>query len=177
MATAWTKSPRSLPSTRSMRCPRPQLAKKRAALEKACGHKVHVISGVSGEGVNTVLRAMAKEINQRRAERADVAAQARPAPVPRTRAERQSVNFKAPAVPKARVVAPPPVKPVLPTTRKVEAAKPKAKAKAKPARKLGNAKVKTVAVKKKVHGSTGKAKARPKAQSKTAKRTQKTGRR
>src|SRR5476649_2767449 len=38
--------------------PPAQLAKKRAALEKACGHKVHVISGVSGEGIATVLRAM-----------------------------------------------------------------------------------------------------------------------
>jgi GTP-binding protein len=159
--------------------PETQLVRTRAALEKACSHKVHVISGVSGAGVNTVLRAMAKEINQRRAERADVAAHARPASVPRTRAERQSVNFKAPAVPKARVVAPPPVKPVLPTTRKVETAKPKAKAKtkAKSGRKLGNAKVKTVAMKKKVRGSIGKAKARPKTQSKTRKRTQKTGRR
>ncbi len=31
--------------------PEAQLAKKRAALEKACGHKVHVISGVTGEGI------------------------------------------------------------------------------------------------------------------------------
>src|SRR6201986_447075 len=65
--------------------PEAQLAKKRAALEKACGHKVHVISGVSGEGINTVLRAMAREINRRRTERADMAADVRPAPVPRTR--------------------------------------------------------------------------------------------
>ena len=36
--------------------------KKRAALEKACGHKVFVISGVSGEGVDEVLRALAREI-------------------------------------------------------------------------------------------------------------------
>jgi GTP-binding protein len=159
--------------------PEAQLAKKRAALEKACGHKVHVISGVSGAGVNTVLRAMAKEINQRRAERADVAAHARPAPVPRTRAERQSVNFKAPAVPKARIVAPQPVKPVRAAAPKVETVKSKTapKAKAKSTRKFGNAKVKTVAVKKKVRGSTGKAKAKPRAQSKTRKRTQKTGRR
>jgi GTP-binding protein len=38
------------------------LSKKRAALEKACGHAVFVISGVSGEGVDDVLRALAKEI-------------------------------------------------------------------------------------------------------------------
>jgi hypothetical protein len=31
--------------------PAAQLAKKRSSLEKACGHKVHVISGVSGEGI------------------------------------------------------------------------------------------------------------------------------
>ncbi len=42
------------------------LAKKKAALEKACGHKVLVISGVSGVGVPTVLRAMAHAINDRR---------------------------------------------------------------------------------------------------------------
>jgi GTP-binding protein len=35
-------------------------ARKRAALEKACGHEVFVISGVSGEGVDAVLRALAK---------------------------------------------------------------------------------------------------------------------
>src|SRR5580658_6641213 len=83
--------------------PEAQLAKKRAALEKACGHKVHMISGVTGEGINTVLRAMAKEINQRRAERAEDAAYARPARSPRTRAERQSVNFKAPVVAKTKL--------------------------------------------------------------------------
>jgi GTP-binding protein len=43
------------------------LAKKKASLEKACGHEVHVISGVSGEGVDTVLRAMAKVIRKARA--------------------------------------------------------------------------------------------------------------
>ena len=51
--------------------PERELAKKRAALEKACGHKVHVISGVTGEGINTVLRAIARESNRRRAERAE----------------------------------------------------------------------------------------------------------
>jgi len=47
--------------------PKAGLAKKRAALEKACGHKVFVISGVSGEGIDEVLRAVAKEIVKRRA--------------------------------------------------------------------------------------------------------------
>jgi GTP-binding protein len=46
--------------------PKTALAKKRAALEKACGHKVLVISGVTGEGVDDVLRALAKEIVKRR---------------------------------------------------------------------------------------------------------------
>src|SRR6202012_204896 len=49
--------------------PEKELAKKKAALEKACGQKVHVISGVTGEGINTVLRAMMKNIQNRRAER------------------------------------------------------------------------------------------------------------
>src|SRR5206468_5975798 len=89
--------------------PERELAKKRAALEKACGHKVHVISGVSGEGINTVLRAMAREINRRRVERAEEARYARPARAPRTRGERQTVNFNAPVVPKARTLAPPKV--------------------------------------------------------------------
>ena len=42
------------------------LEKTHAALEKACGQEVHLISGVSGAGVDTVLRAMAKEIRNRR---------------------------------------------------------------------------------------------------------------
>jgi GTP-binding protein len=46
--------------------PKAALAKKKAALEKACGHKVFVLSGVSGEGVDTVLRALAKEIVKKR---------------------------------------------------------------------------------------------------------------
>jgi GTP-binding protein len=47
--------------------PKAALAKKRAALAKACGREVFVISGVTGEGVKAVLRALAKEIVQRRA--------------------------------------------------------------------------------------------------------------
>jgi GTP-binding protein len=46
--------------------PKSALAKKRAALEKACGHKVFVISGVSGDGVDDVLRAIVREIVKRR---------------------------------------------------------------------------------------------------------------
>ncbi len=53
--------------------PKAALAKKRAALEKACGHKVFVISGVSGEGIDDVLRALAKEIVKRRGPKKPVA--------------------------------------------------------------------------------------------------------
>ena len=79
--------------------PADELAKKKAALEKASGQKVHVISGVSGEGISTVLRAMARQIGDRRAARAA----ARPVIVrePVTRAERQARNFKAPVVAKS----------------------------------------------------------------------------
>ena len=169
--------------------PEKDLAKKRAALEKACGHKVHVISGVTGEGINTVLRAMAREINQRRLVRAEQAEFGRGAPVPRTRAERQAVNFNAPVVPKARMMAPQKVKsakPVETATLKAKApvktpvrapVKSEVKAKAKPARKMGNAKVKTKAVKPKVKVQTGRAKARPKSMSKTEQRAKKKQRR
>ena len=46
--------------------PKAVISRKRAALEKACGHQVFVVSGVSGEGVDEVLRATAKEIVKRR---------------------------------------------------------------------------------------------------------------
>lgn len=46
--------------------PKAALAKKKAALERACGHEVHLISGVSGAGIESVLREMAKEIRKRR---------------------------------------------------------------------------------------------------------------
>ena len=157
--------------------PEKDLAKKRAALEKACGHKVHVISGVSGEGITTVLRAMVREINQRRQQRADQVV--RPVVVPRSRAERQAVNFKGPVVPQKKVE---PVKVAKPAAEAVKPAKPAAKvvapkaekkAKAKPTRKYGNAKVKkpVKAVKAKVR--TGKAKAKPRNLSKTKKRAAK----
>ncbi len=86
--------------------PEKDLAKKKTALEKACGHKVHVISGVSGEGIQTVLRAMVREINARRLERAQERDYGRPVARPRTRAERQSVNYSAPVVPQPKSVKP-----------------------------------------------------------------------
>ncbi len=46
--------------------PKAALAKKRAALEKACGHPVFLLSGVSGDGVFEILRALVKEIAKRR---------------------------------------------------------------------------------------------------------------
>jgi GTP-binding protein len=46
--------------------PKEELAKKKSALKKACGHDVFVMSGVSGEGVDEVLRALAKFVTERR---------------------------------------------------------------------------------------------------------------
>jgi GTP-binding protein len=46
--------------------PKAALARKKAALEKASGAKVFLLSGVTGEGVDDVLRAMAREIVKRR---------------------------------------------------------------------------------------------------------------
>jgi GTP-binding protein len=46
------------------------LSRKRAALEKACGHPVMAISAVSGEGVQDVLRALAGIVAERRSGRA-----------------------------------------------------------------------------------------------------------
>jgi GTP-binding protein len=88
--------------------PAAALAKKRAALEKASGGKVFLMSGVSGKGVADVLRALAREIVRRRRERAEQAAARRPAApkLPASRAERQSVNFQAPVVPPGRVAEP-----------------------------------------------------------------------
>ena len=45
---------------------KPALAKKLAALKKACGHEVFAMSGVSGDGVTEVLRALAKVIGDNR---------------------------------------------------------------------------------------------------------------
>jgi GTP-binding protein len=160
--------------------PEKDLAKKRAALEKACGHKVHVISGVSGEGIPTVLRAMAREITQRRLHRAERAAFARPAAVPRTRSERQSANFNAPVVPKERL------QDTIRSAKPVTAAKPaakvvappkaaKAEKKAKPTRKYGNARPKKAVKTVKAKVRTGKAKAKPRNLSKTKQRAAKSG--
>src|SRR5580658_690284 len=111
--------------------PPEELAKKRAALEKASGGKVFLLSGVSGKGVPDVLRAMAREINERRLERSERALARRPAtPRPTTRADRQSLNYDAPIVPKAAFVLPEEVAP------KRKKAAPKAEVKiAKPAEK------------------------------------------
>ena len=81
--------------------PAEDVAKKKAALEKASGTKVYLLSGVSGRGVNDVLRAMAAQIRARRAQRAEEKELRQPkvARTPSTRSGRQSVNFKAPVVP------------------------------------------------------------------------------
>ncbi len=46
---------------------KPAIAKKKASLEKACGHPVMLISGVSGEGVDAVLRVLVREIKKAKA--------------------------------------------------------------------------------------------------------------
>jgi len=158
--------------------PAAQLAKKRSSLEKACGHKVHVISGVSGEGILSVLRAMAREVARRRMERAEEERYGRPAPVPRTRLERQTVNFNAPVVPKTRLVVSKGADAAAPASAK--AMTPMAKAKAKAAKKLGRSKKAATKAKAKAQTAkvkTGKAKAKPKAASRTAQRTKKKQRR
>jgi small GTP-binding protein len=165
--------------------PEKELAKKKAALEKASGQQVHVISGVTGAGINTVLRAMAREITRRRATRAEERQYARPAPVPRTRAERQAVNYSAPVVPQARIlkdvvtsvasggkpaarkVASGPAKGPAKSPRRMDTAKARAK---KAAQKAAKNVAKKVAPKK---ATGGKAKAKPKAKTRSAQRTKK----
>jgi len=49
--------------------PKALIARKRAALEKASGRPVFLLSGVSGEGVSGVLRKLADEVEKRRAEK------------------------------------------------------------------------------------------------------------
>jgi GTP-binding protein len=46
--------------------PKDALARKMKSLEKVCGHAVHAISGVSGAGVEAVLRALAREVEAAR---------------------------------------------------------------------------------------------------------------
>ena len=161
--------------------PEKDLAKKRAALEKACGHKVHMISGVSGAGISTVLRAMAHEIIQRRIRQAEERHYAQGPRAPRTRHERQTVNYKAPEVAKARLTDEP-KKPVAKTIKakkagakaglrlaKAKAAKARAaEAEIRPAAKTAKAKSKR---------PVGRAKAKPRTLSRTAKRAKKAGRR
>jgi hypothetical protein len=118
---------------------------------------------------------MAREIAQRRLYRAEEQQYARPAPVPRTRAERQTVNFSAPVVPASRVKSE--TVPAKAPGKKVTAP---AKGPAKSPRKMDMAKARTgKAAEKtvKAKATSGKAKARPKSGSKTAKRARKTSRR
>jgi GTP-binding protein len=51
--------------------PKAALAKKRASLEKACGQQLFVMSGVSGEGVDEVLRALARQVASARGSNKD----------------------------------------------------------------------------------------------------------
>ena len=94
MAMAWAKSPRSWRSTRSTRSRKRRMAKKRAALEKACGHKVHLISGVTGEGVDDVLRALVeREIaGKRRAKQRTSRPNAKPSAVKSKAGEREDAG-------------------------------------------------------------------------------------
>ena len=57
--------------------PKDELVKKRAALKKVSGREVIVMSGVSGEGVEDVLRTLAREIAKRRAKDKKAGAPAR----------------------------------------------------------------------------------------------------
>jgi hypothetical protein len=154
--------------------PPAELAKKRAALEKACGKKVILLSGVAGTGVDEILRALVTQIRKRR-ERAYEKRE--PVVVLTGRAARKSRNFNAPVVAKEKTetlaeeaVRKAPVrkttakaKPVAEAPKPVATAKPAPKKKKASTRKLGNAKVKSTAPKKKAKIRTGKAKAKPKA--------------
>ncbi|MGA7674816.1 MAG: GTPase ObgE [Rhizomicrobium sp.] len=62
-----TEKPEIVVLNKADAIPKPELSQKRAALKKACGRDVFVMSGVSGEGVDEVLRALAAEIAKRRA--------------------------------------------------------------------------------------------------------------
>ena len=164
--------------------PADELAKKRAALEKASGQKVYLLSGVSGRGVNDVLRVMAAQIRRRREERAEEKELRRPkiARLPATRAGRQSVNFKAPVVPAETLKSlaayeklkshEPKAGARKPTflariqTQKTEAPKKAVKGPAKAAPKAGE-KPKPKA---KLRSTSGWAKVRPRSVSKTRKR-------
>ncbi len=155
--------------------PEKELAKKKAALEKASGQQVHVISGVTGAGVNAVLRAMAREITRRRLHRADERQYARPAPMPRTRAERQAVNYQAPVVAPSRGKSE-----SVPAKVAVKKSAAPVKGPAKSPRRMDTAKVKAKkaagtgkALKPRTAKASGKAKARPRIGSRAAARAKK----
>ena len=172
--------------------PKTALAKKHAALEKASGRKVYLMSGVSGAGVKEVLRALVTEINKRRARRAEEVELRRPrTAIPSTRAGRQAVNFKAPVVPPqslttlmaiekveaaemrkatAKTAIKPGAKPVA-----KPAAKPEPKPVDKPAFKRARSLIKSPTKSSKPAGrpAGGRAKAKVKALSKTKSRLQK----
>ena len=172
------------------------------------GKKVFLLSSVSGQGVPEVLRAMAREINQRRLMRAQRLEARRPmtALPPADRAARQALNFKAPVVPQPRMtiadVEIPVTAKVKKTAAKIavtrEMAEPKAVAKKAAVKKVlyktppkpkpakGKARVaalkaaKLVPPKRKSAAQLGRAKAKPRPLSRTAKRkgrTQKKSRR
>ncbi len=65
---AWTKKPGSLYLNKADAISKAQ-TRPQARRAETCGHKV--LSGVTGEGITSVLRAMAEEINERRAARAE----------------------------------------------------------------------------------------------------------
>ena len=65
------KKPEVLALNKIDAIPKAALAKKRASLEKVSGRPVFLMSGVSGDGVNDVLRALAKLIDKRRAKESE----------------------------------------------------------------------------------------------------------
>jgi len=134
--------------------PEKDMAKKKAALEKACGHKVMVISGVTGEGITTVLRAMMKNIQNRRAERVFVRERQRPVSRLVTRLQRQTVNFSAPVVPKSMAAE-------LDLDVKVKSARPVIVPKKKEVADVEKPERKLLKKKKAIKGG-GRAKAKPK---------------
>ena len=155
-------------------------------------------------GINTVLRAMAEQINRRRFRQAEERHYAQPKRAPRTRHERQTVNYNAPVVAKARLTEEP-RKPMSARPKAVKTAKPEktvvaaflAKAETPKQKKLGPkeglrlakakaAKAKLEEEKIRPKGKTakakaarpiGRAKAKPRTLSRTAKRARKSGKR
>ena len=59
-------SPEIVVLNKSDAIPKEALARKRAALEKASGQKIFVMSGVSGEGLKEVLHALARAVEKSR---------------------------------------------------------------------------------------------------------------